>query len=405
MRASASTATAAVNSNTHAAAGDDFTPVVSSRHNRHHANNNAHSTTVTASAPTTQQQQHNKRNRIPAQDEHKQHRLSFDDKPPPSIAAHSPASSRRSSRASNPRASSYDELDEDGDWDSGLTYGEEKQSSERSGSGSGSRRQRVQSNADEYDGGGTEYDRDEYEESPPSSDSDTAAECPLCMEPLDPTDLAFRPCMCGYQVCLYCYNNILDNLNGQCPACRREYDRSLATTASLAQLTQPTLIQQAQQAQQVANERKDKKRLRELAKRKATQHDRHAVSQQQQAHLASVRIIQRNLVYICGLPPAAAYEDWLRKREAFGRFGKIVKGQSHTHTVVPSKQTQAVIAVTLVCAGTYQVLLLSCAVHRLSQRVLLSGREARTKPSTLLHPPLLPLPPVNAATYNSTPPT
>ena len=128
-----------------------------------------------------------------------------------------------------------------------------------------------------------------------------------------------------------CYNNILDNLNGQCPACRREYDRSLASTASLAQLTQPTLIQQT------AAERKDKKRLREREKRKASQHDRNTVSQQQQAQLASVRIIQRNLVYICGLPAGAAYEDWLRKREYFGRFGKITKGLSALPTAKYAK--------------------------------------------------------------------
>jgi len=294
-----------------AAALDDFTPVVG-RHNRHSA-------------------QHTKRSRLPPQDEHKQHRLSFDDKqpPPPSTAAfsphsHSPASSRRSSRASNPRKSSYDEMDDDGDWDSRLTY--EEKHNEASNSGSSSRRQRVQSNADSYDGA-NEYD--DYDEAIASEDSD-AAECPLCMERLDPTDLAFHPCICGYKVCLYCYNNILDNLNGQCPACRREYDRSLASTASLAQLGQPTV------AQQSASERKDKKRIKERERRKATQHDRNSVSQQQQAQLASVRVIQRNLVYICGLPPGAAYEDWLKKRENFGRFGKIIKGAPHNTNNRPS---------------------------------------------------------------------
>ena len=290
-----------------AAANDDFTTVVS-RHHRH-----SHSS------------QHSKRSRLPPQDEHKQHRLSFDDKPPlppplpastAAISSHSPASSRRSSRASNPRKNSYDDMDEDGEWDSGLAYDEKHNDGSNSGS---SRRQRLQSNADSYDGA---VDYDEYDDTIASDDS-SALECPLCMEQLDPTDLAFHPCMCGYQVCLYCYNNILDNLNGQCPACRREYDRSLATTASLAQLAQPTVIQQA------ASERKDKKRIRERERRKATQHDRNTVSQQQQAQLSSVRIIQRNLVYICGLPPGAAYEDWLRKREWFGRFGKITKGSPH----------------------------------------------------------------------------
>ena len=310
MRSASNSHTAAASAN------DDFTPVVG-RHNRH-----GHSSQL------------NRRNRTPLQDEHKQRKLSFDDKPPPplpppahstaSFSNHSPASSRRSSRASNPRKGSYDELDDEGgEWDSGLTCGEEKEAS-TNGSGS-SRRRRVQSNADSYDGA-NELDEYEEEEEGISTDDSAGAECPLCMEPLDPTDLAFRPCRCGYQVCLYCYNNILDNLNGQCPACRREYDRSLASAASLAQLTQPSV----QQQQQAASERKEKKRTREREKRKASQHDRTTVSQQQHAQLASMRIIQRNLVYVCGLPPGAAYEDWLRKRESFGRFGKIVKGQPHS---------------------------------------------------------------------------
>lgn len=34
------------------------------------------------------------------------------------------------------------------------------------------------------------------------------------------TDRNFRPCKCGYQICLFCYNKIKDNHNGACPACR-----------------------------------------------------------------------------------------------------------------------------------------------------------------------------------------
>ena len=47
------------------------------------------------------------------------------------------------------------------------------------------------------------------------------AGCPLCMEDMDVTDKNFRPCKCGYQICLFCYNKIKDNHNGACPACRR----------------------------------------------------------------------------------------------------------------------------------------------------------------------------------------
>ena len=47
-----------------------------------------------------------------------------------------------------------------------------------------------------------------------------SAGCPLCMEDMDVTDKNFRPCKCGYQICLFCYNKIKDNHNGACPACR-----------------------------------------------------------------------------------------------------------------------------------------------------------------------------------------
>jgi hypothetical protein len=33
--------------------------------------------------------------------------------------------------------------------------------------------------------------------------------CPLCVELMDPTDLALIPCPCGYQICLLCLNKVL----------------------------------------------------------------------------------------------------------------------------------------------------------------------------------------------------
>lgn len=33
------------------------------------------------------------------------------------------------------------------------------------------------------------------------SDDEEEPECPLCMEELDPSDVNFKPCVCGYQVC------------------------------------------------------------------------------------------------------------------------------------------------------------------------------------------------------------
>jgi hypothetical protein len=38
-----------------------------------------------------------------------------------------------------------------------------------------------------------------------------------------------------------------------------------------------------------------------------------------------VRVVQRNLVYVIGLPPAIALEETLRRPEYFGQYGRIVK--------------------------------------------------------------------------------
>ncbi|CAI5458830.1 unnamed protein product [Closterium sp. Yama58-4] len=47
--------------------------------------------------------------------------------------------------------------------------------------------------------------------------------CPLCIEELDATEIQFRPCPCGYRVCLFCYERIKLELKGICPSCRSPY--------------------------------------------------------------------------------------------------------------------------------------------------------------------------------------
>lgn len=45
----------------------------------------------------------------------------------------------------------------------------------------------------------------------------------------------------------------------------------------------------------------------------------------ERAQLQNVRVLQRNLLYVVGIPSSIAREDILRQRQYFGRFGKIVK--------------------------------------------------------------------------------
>ncbi|ENN74011.1 hypothetical protein YQE_09401, partial [Dendroctonus ponderosae] len=42
-------------------------------------------------------------------------------------------------------------------------------------------------------------------------------------------------------------------------------------------------------------------------------------------HLSSVRVVQRNLVFVVGLPPRLADPEILKRHEYFGKFGKIHK--------------------------------------------------------------------------------
>jgi len=58
-------------------------------------------------------------------------------------------------------------------------------------------------------------------------------------------------------------------------------------------------------------------------------------------HLAGVRVIQRNLVYIIGLPAHLCNESVLERREYFGQYGKVLKVSVSRPTGPPSQQASA----------------------------------------------------------------
>ncbi|KAL0947530.1 hypothetical protein HGRIS_013627 [Hohenbuehelia grisea] len=139
-----------------------------------------------------------------------------------------------------------------------------------------------------------------------SDDEAESAECPLCMEEMDLDDLNFKPCICGYQICRFCWHHIKENLNKLCPACRREYSNDPIEFKTIAKEDHKRLMQQKKQRER---ERKD---LDALGRR----------------HLANVRVVQRNVVYVVGIGPKYAKEEListLRSHEFFGQYGKISK--------------------------------------------------------------------------------
>ncbi|CAN7137160.1 unnamed protein product [Brassica rapa subsp. narinosa] len=134
--------------------------------------------------------------------------------------------------------------------------------------------------------------------------------CPLCAEEMDLTDQHLNPCQCGYQICVWCWHQIIemaekDKTEGRCPACRTPYDKEkiVGMTASCESL--------------VAELNNDRKKSHKAAKPKAASEGR--------KDLTGVRVIQRNLVYVMSLPFDLADEDRFQRREYFGQYGKVVK--------------------------------------------------------------------------------
>ncbi|XP_070565330.1 CCR4-NOT transcription complex subunit 4-like [Ptychodera flava] len=136
-----------------------------------------------------------------------------------------------------------------------------------------------------------------------NNNHDDAMECPLCMEPLEMDDVNFFPCTCGYQICRFCWHRIRTDENGLCPACRKPYPEHPADFKPLTE----------EELQKIKNEKKQKDIQR---KQKISENRK---------HLASVRVVQKNLVFVVGLSQRLADPEILKKHEYFGKFGKILK--------------------------------------------------------------------------------
>ncbi|XP_074285520.1 uncharacterized protein LOC141611021 [Silene latifolia] len=133
--------------------------------------------------------------------------------------------------------------------------------------------------------------------------------CPLCAEEMDLTDQQLKPCRCGYEVCVWCWHHIMemaekDETEGRCPACRTPYDkeRIVGTAANCERLAAEVSMEKKHKSQKAKSKTSDNRK-----------------------QLTSVRVIQRNLVYIVGLPLDLADEDLLQSKDYFGQYGKVLK--------------------------------------------------------------------------------
>ncbi|KAG9142112.1 hypothetical protein Leryth_026726 [Lithospermum erythrorhizon] len=118
--------------------------------------------------------------------------------------------------------------------------------------------------------------------------------CPLCAEEMDWTDQQFKPCKCGYQVCVWCWHHIMDmaekaDTEGRCPACRTIYEKEKIVTMQA-------------NCERMASKISNKKNKPPKAKPKTNEVKK---------DLTNIRVIQRKMAYVIGLPLDLADEDIL----------------------------------------------------------------------------------------------
>ncbi|XP_042427982.1 uncharacterized protein LOC122015292 isoform X1 [Zingiber officinale] len=135
--------------------------------------------------------------------------------------------------------------------------------------------------------------------------------CPLCAEEMDLTDQQLKPCHCGYEICIWCWHHIIemaekDDTEARCPACRTPYDKDRVLKVAAA--TSERIIAE------VYSEKKQRSH-----KTKAK------ISAEVMKHLSGVRVMQKNLVYVTGLPGNLCDESILERKEYFGQYGKVLK--------------------------------------------------------------------------------
>ncbi|KAJ2992871.1 transcriptional repressor general negative regulator of transcription subunit 4 [Globomyces sp. JEL0801] len=137
-------------------------------------------------------------------------------------------------------------------------------------------------------------------------------DCPLCMEEIDLSDKYFRPCPCGYRLCRFCWNHIKEDLNALCPACRRPYlDENIEF--------KPVSPEEFAQIKNAKKRQQKERKEQDMAAKKLLANTKFNVGN------PNVRVVQKNLVYVLGLPLNLATDEILRSHDYFGQYGKITK--------------------------------------------------------------------------------
>ncbi|EEA06839.1 RNA recognition motif. family protein [Cryptosporidium muris RN66] len=161
--------------------------------------------------------------------------------------------------------------------------------------------------------------------------------CPLCMEEMDETDKTFYPCQCRYQICLWCYYHICDQLDNKCPACRQLYKVSnISKTIQNGTIERSIIDGFTWSGDKIMN--MDDSNISQITGTTSTGELQTLTNESSiynqsctpsedtlhQQSLGDMRIIQRNLVYVAGLDYSNAKREILAGSDSFGKFGKIL---------------------------------------------------------------------------------
>eukprot|EP01083_Nonionella_stella_P291502 991870_1 len=134
--------------------------------------------------------------------------------------------------------------------------------------------------------------------------------CPLCIEEFDITDKTFRPCKCGYQMCVWCWSKIVDMDNPRCPHCREPYNPNEVyqpdDKESFEREIQESLVKQ----------RKEKAHKKRLRKKERHKHDVFAPA-------PGVYVLSRRTLTCSHIQPELCNEDSISKY--FRPFGSIAE--------------------------------------------------------------------------------
>ncbi|CDJ46632.1 RRM domain-containing protein, putative [Eimeria brunetti] len=243
----------------------------------------------------------------------------------------------------------------------GGTHGSNRQQQQQQQHASGSVGQRRGSNVSQASNFSEEAEEEE-------------ATCPLCLETLDETDRGLFPCECGYQVCLWCLHHIRDHLANKCPACRRDYDEKKfkydqtkvleltkqigrksrdkvcgtsdptrsgssggggsSSSSSSSSSSRPSGASgtsrgggasSSSTSSYSGSSRNAAPQQQASGAHRRGSRDAAAPAPAQAAALKDVRVIQRCLVYVIGIPPSIAKKEILRRHEFFGQYGKVLQ--------------------------------------------------------------------------------